>query len=247
MYYVRIDPTPESLYTAIFELYRREPPELVTSADFQSQLGAEVIEIHSDPLKAARIAHAVRNFLGDRGEYALREVYAAETCDCENRIFRYLKHIFAHGGAEARNLAAKPVREFEFLRQRVSLECHRLKGFVRFQSTASGAYYAKIEPDYNVTALILPFFCQRFPDQDFMIHDIRRGIAGVSHGHKQTVLQLGELDFEVNLTENEMEFQRLFREYYRKVSVKELRNIRLMLNFMPRRYQKNLPETDERP
>lgn len=245
MYYVKIDPVPESLYTAVFDLYLKETPKLITSGDFQTELGAEVVEIHQDPEKARRIARAARKHLGPAGINKLRYVYAAECEDFEGVIFRYLKYIFSHGGAAAKNMAAPDVMAFEYLCRRVSIECHRLKGFVRFQSTESGIYYAKIEPDYNVMALIMPFFCQRFPNQDFLIHDARRNLVGISHGKKRALFSLEQQEISVQLAEEEREFQRLFKEYYQHISIAERRNIKLMRGFMPRRYHRNLMERDE--
>lgn len=245
MYYVKIDPVPESLYTAVFDLYLKETPKLITSGDFQTELGAEIVEIHQDAEKAERIARAARKHLGTVGINKLRYVYAAESEDFEGVIFRYLKYIFSHGGTSAKNTAAPDVMAFESLYRRVNLECHRIKGFVRFQSTESGVYYAKIEPDYNIVALIMPFFCRRFPDPDFVIHDARRNLIGISHAKNRIVFKAEHHEISAQPTAEEREFQRLFKEYYQHISIAERKNPKLMQGFMPRRYHKNLTEKDE--
>lgn len=245
MYYVKIEPIPESLYTAIFDLYRKETPALITSGAFQTKLGVEVVEIGQNPQKAQRIADAAEKHLGASGVHKLRYVYAAEREDYEGVIFRYLKYVFSHGRASAKNMTAPEVMSFEYLYRRINLECHRFKGFVRFQSTESGVYYAKIEPDYNIAALILPFFRHRFPDQDFVLHDTRRNLVGISHGNKQVFFRPEQQKLSVRLAKDEMEFQRLFKEYYHSVDIAERRNPKLMKAYMPSRYHKYLTEKDE--
>ncbi len=68
---------------------------------------------------------------------------------------------------------------------------------------------------------------------------------GISHGKRREVFGLEQQGISVQLAEEELEFQRLFKEYYQHIAIQERKNTKLMLNFMPRRYHKNLLERDE--
>jgi probable DNA metabolism protein len=53
----------------------------------------------------------------------------------------------------------------EKLSQRVRLEAHRMRGFVRFEKVAGGKYFALIAPVHNVLPLIRRHFERRYADQ----------------------------------------------------------------------------------
>lgn len=77
----------------------------------------------------------------------------------------------------------------------------------------------------------------------FVIHDTKRNVFAMHNGNKNAVVTSNEnKDF---FTLGKDEFTALWKKYYDTVNIKERKNIRLMENYMPKRYHKNLPEKDK--
>ena len=52
----------------------------------------------------------------------------------------------------------------------VGREVHRMKEFVRFEKVGD-LYFAKIVPEYDVLALVVPHFKNRFSDQQWVLYE----------------------------------------------------------------------------
>lgn len=58
-------------------------------------------------------------------------------------------------------------------------EARFLLQFIRFARMDNGVYYARITPDNDVVALLMPDFADRYRTMPFLIHDVNRQIAGI--------------------------------------------------------------------
>ena len=106
--------------------------------------------------------------------------------------------------------------------------------------SASGAYYAPYSPDNDITELLMPHFAERFKSEKFVIHDLKRKLAGMYDGHEWFIGYAGEA--EVYLSEYEKAFETLWKKYYKAVNIKERPHEKQMKGSMPVRYWKYLPE-----
>ncbi len=122
----------------------------------------------------------------------------------------------------------------------VRLEAHRFLGFIRFSKSQNGVFYACFEPDNDIIDLILPHFKKRFYAIPFILHDVKNG--------KLYATFKGKTERHFNLYKKAKisdDYAKLFKTYYDTVFIKERKNERQMLNYMPRRYHKNMPEKNE--
>lgn len=141
-------------------------------------------------------------------------------------------------------LANSSVSEFYYTIKKVLNEKHRFTGFIRFKETASGILYAPYSPDNDITEILCPHFVKRLSCTPFIIHDIKRNIAGVSDG-KSFKIMATETDAILNLSSDEKNWEALWKNYYKAIDIKERRNKKQQNNLMPLRYRKFLPETYE--
>jgi probable DNA metabolism protein len=166
-------------------------------------------------------------------------------------LWKYQKKLFADPtGCFAQNILDEHVHKLHQTANKVRQEAHLLTGFVRFQTTVQGISFAAIEPSYNVVELLAPHFCQRFPNQDWLIVDTRRGTAihyeqgelrSVHLSAKDLPLQNGSLRAEI-IDEDEERFRELWQTYHKAITIPERKNLRLMTRLLPRKYWKYLPE-----
>ena len=233
----------EGLFTSVFDLYREKVDYVTSDYALQPSFDTEIRIIHTDVEKADRIKKAILSHAGKYGFNEIMNAYRSCNKNKENIIFRYIMLMFERKDS-IKNLANSDVIAFNDICSKVYHEVHRLHGFLRFQKSKMGIYYAKVEPDNDVLELLMPHFCSRYRDMMFLIYDSRRNLVGIFDRIKYAVFQSKE-PLTVILDEEELAFQRLFKLYYKKISILERKNLRQMKQYMPKRYHKNMLEKDE--
>ncbi len=200
--------------------------------------------IENDEEKAERVAKALKRYCG-------RETFnyiGVCLLSCDNNALK-TAFDFAYLTLRERKsvidrLALKAVSDFLFTVKTVLNEKHRFTGFIRFKETARGILYAPYSPDNDITELLCPHFVKRLSDVPFIIHDVKRNVAGVSDGRRFTIMKT-ENQAVLDLSKDEKEWENLWKEYYKAVNIKERKNRKQQNNLMPMRYRKFLPETYE--
>lgn len=233
------DGTTEGFYTAVFYAYAEKGSVITSQENRQLSFDTEIINVVSNYEKAAR----VRARLDKLDRYASGDIdLALRSGDSlkEQAAFEYIKLIIQNGRAVRKMLSLPAVIELNDIIGRVTGELHKMKGFMRFMETESGALYAPYSPDNDITDLIAPHFKARLGAQKFVIHDIRRKKAALSDGKEWFMAEVGEA--EIYLSEYERAFENLWKKYYASVNIKERPHEKQMKGYMPVRYWKFLPE-----
>ncbi len=233
------DGTPSTFFTAVFDAFREK--ECVITSDRQVQLSfdSEVIRVGCDEQKCER----VRNGIAKYDRLAEEEIaLAIRSCDPlkEQTAFEYIRKLMNVKAPVRKMLNAPEVIEFNDIVYKVTGETHRLKGFLRFMENSAGVLYAPYSPDNNITDLLMEHFAERLKSEKFVIHDLKRKIAGMYDGNEWIMGYAGEA--EVYLSEYERTFENLWKKYYNSVNIKERPHEKQMKGYMPVRYWKFLPE-----
>lgn len=130
--------------------------------------------------------------------------------------------------------------------QYVAHENHRFKGFTRFKELKNHILYAEIEPENNILYLLSMHFQKRLKNEYFMIVDKKRNIVSVYdknnfyivHGEN---IKIAELQNSIE----EQEIELLWKNFYKTIGIKERKNDRCRMNFMPKKYWKNIIEVSD--
>ena len=236
------DGTAEGFFSAVFDAYGDKGALLTSSDAFQAALDDSFVRVPPSPEKAARVVRKLEAL--DRGcLWEIDCILRTPEADREQAAFLYI-HLLTERKGPVRGMLSRPeVRRARELAERVGQERHRLTGFLRFRETADGVFYAPCAPDNEVVELLMPHFAARFKTFPFVIHDLKRKLAGLCDGRNWTVVPAPEA--ELVLSENEDEFEALWKKYYRTVNIPSRRNIRQMKGYMPVRYWKFLPEKQD--
>ena len=113
-------------------------------------------------------------------------------------------------------------------------------------------YYAPIEPDHNILALLVPHFTARFAGQKWFIHDRRRNLGAYYDGRECRLVSGVEISDQLAASlqgrkagsedEEEMLCRELWQEYFTSTALEERKNEKLQKQHMPVRYWKYLTE-----
>lgn len=233
------DGSPESFFTAVFDGYKDSECVITSENDLQISLDSNFINIAPDLEKVKRVTDGILKYDKDALDDILLALRSFD-CQKEQIAFGYIKTIFKMKMLVKTAFNLPEITAFYDLLHRVTDEIHKIKGFLRFMESESGAFYAPYSPDNDITDLIMPHFVARFNAQKFVIHDIKRKIAGLYNGSDWIMCPLDEP--EIVLSDSEKSFESLWKKYYSSVNIESRPHEKQMKGYMPVRYWKFLPE-----
>ena len=118
---------------------------------------------------------------------------------------------------------------------------HKMTGFVRFEELEDGTLYAKVESKFNVLYFLGKHFLKRFNNQNFIIHDINRKIAFIKTKDDYSIQEVAFFD-EPNYSTNEEKFQKLWKRFFKGVTIEERINPKLQQQLVPLIYRTYMSE-----
>ena len=250
------DGSMEGMFTALYEgLFAKEEIEAIVSREsYMPSLFATVKIIETDPKKARKLKYTLQKRLSKQAFKNLIYCYLSES-GMERTILSYIKKALAVRRKIDGNFGDETIMEITKTAKKVAYEVHRFHGFLRFRRIYDDLYYAPIEPDYNILALLIPHFRARYADQKWFIHDRRRKLGAYYDGQECHLVTLVELNEELEASlqgiktgaegEEELFYRELWNEYFKSIAIEERKNKRLQRQHMPTRYWGNLIEKVE--
>lgn len=128
----------------------------------------------------------------------------------------------------------------------VSREIHKFKGFLRFRELENKVLYAQVEPVNDILFFLSNHFSKRLKNEFWIIKDVKREIVSIYD--KKSFVIVMENDFIISTnkeSEDEKVFLDLWKVFYRTVGIKERKNDRCRMNFMPKKYWKYIVEVSD--
>jgi|LSQX01.1.fsa_nt_gb probable DNA metabolism protein len=233
----------DGLLTAIYEAYyRHETPDSILPCEYiQQAFWENNIHIQTDSDKASKVYAAVSRKISYN---ALTNIYHAYLSDHEKIhtfIYQYVKLGFKKGASVDLYLSDDRVLKVQKAAKRVRGECHAMLGLIRFKKLDDNLYYAPFNPSCNITVLVCPHFKERLSDQNWIIHDVNRNIAGVFDGEKCLFIDLPS-EFQYTHRTDKDSYEILWKEYFNSICIKERIKPKLQKQHMPVKYWKYLTE-----
>ncbi|RNC66257.1 TIGR03915 family putative DNA repair protein [Proteiniphilum sp. X52] len=247
------DNTFDGLLSCVFFAYeQRKFPDLILSESDQKPLFIdEQYHVDTEKEKSNRVWKGLGKKISKFARNMLLSVWLSELPETTMLLFRYIRKNIDHPQGIEMNFGDDDVLRVKDIAQKVGADARKLIQFVRFQETADGIWFAPVSPRYNVLSLIVPHFTSRYAGQPWIIYDTERNtglyydmrtVQEITFSQKDLVeLKSGRLDNE-KLSDEEAFFQKMWKEYFQRITVKERINLKLQRQHMPRRYWKYLPE-----
>lgn len=233
----------EGLLTSIYEAYYRHefPKNIWTRGNIQESFLESYVHIETNLVNAQKVFKSIKEKISEASfDYAFY-THLSELRDAGTWIYNYLRLGWKLGSKVDLYEADDKVLVVHNTSRKVLGESHRMLGLLRFKQIGESLYYSVMEPDYNIAGLIAPHFADRLSDQNFIIHDVRRGIAVVYNQEDWTLID-ANFEYLPQNEEGENDFQSLWKGYFRNISIKNRVNTRLQRKNMPARYWKHLTE-----
>lgn len=245
------DGTFDGLLTCIFISYEKKlvNPSIYPEQTYQKTFFDTSTHVITDSEKSDRVWKGLRAKITAKELARLYYTYLSEIENLENILYQAIKYIFDSKENVASDFGNTYILQVSKLAKSVSRERHRMTAFVRFKLTGDGIYFANIVPDFNVLPLIVQHFKNRYADQKWIIYDLKRNY-GLFYNLDtvETIILNFSSDFnpaatpETLFAESELEFQQLWKDYFKSTNIEERKNTKLHLRHVPKRYWKYLSE-----
>ncbi len=243
--YVCVDSL-EGIFTGIYRAWAsglgHENVRLFLEGEYEPELFTEYEQVEAEPEKAEKVAGSIRRKISAAAFFHVCRCALSREPDRADAVYRFLIPGFRHG-AEILSMLQLPAVERVFsLSRRVGNEAHKYLEFIRFKQTAGGVLLARIAPRSRVLPLVAPHFADRLSGEAWVIYDETRREAAV-HGVLEewylARLSTEEAEKLRDLPESGDGYEKLWKTFFRAVSIKERENPRCQRNFLPlwmRRY-----------
>lgn len=237
------DGTFEGLLTVIFECYvsKTLPQNIFNTNIYYHNFLDKTIYIKTDLEKSSRIFKEIEKNICHEALYNCFNAFLCDEKDKEINILKYICNGFDIGPKINNMLAVSYVYKVINMKKKSSSECHRLKGLTRFIELNNNLYYCKINPDNNIIEPLAHHFINRFPSQNFIMHDENRDTCLLYNGHTYEIINCKCFNLP-NLSNDEKKYQQLWQLFFNTISIDERANYKCQRQFMPKKYWKNLIE-----
>lgn len=234
-----------SLLALIVILIRKKTiPKDIKPCNFEFSLFDEVEELLL-PEKEETINYIIKNIGYDNFNMIFR-LYLSVFKDKELFIFYYCLYSLKYKETTRFMRNNKWVNETLKQSLYVSRENHKFKGFTRFKKMNNEIYYAEINPTNNILPLLSNHFRARLKSEYWIIKDVKRNLYSL-YDKKCFIIVSGD-EFKINdfnLSDDEDKFLSLWKEFYNTIGIKERKNDRCRMNFMPKKYWKYIVEMSD--
>lgn len=236
---------PSLLYLVVTLLHSSlTPADIKSYEEYQASLFDNAISIKL--IEDEIIYKSYLNKLSSKVMHIVYYVYLSSSERKELVIYYFIKNALKYKDEIIYRRNLNCVNEALKLSKYVGSENHKFKGFLRFKELDNGLYYAEVTPNNNIISLLAMHFKDRLRNESFLIKDKKRNIYALKDESK--IYYLNDKDIEklnINLSDNEKDIEQLWKTFFKTIAIKERKNKKAQMNFMPKRYWKDMIEMEE--
>lgn len=236
------DGTFEGLLTCIYHHYYTEKASgIFRKEEYQSTMLGGYQEVETEEEKTITVYEAIEKKISSEDLKRVYKVFMSSVENRETKILNYVRLGFVKGSCVSMLHGDPIVYEVQQAERKVNGEVHRLKGLIRFSELGNKVLYSPIEPDHDLIEFLADHFCDRFKNEPFIIHDVKRSKALIAYQGSWYISRFTKDELSP-LSEEEKEYRRLWKSYFENMAIRERINPRCQKNLMPVRYWKHLTE-----
>ena len=222
VYYKKLKPT---------NIYKKLPNEIIFEKTIHIQINEEN---YTKVLKAMKSKFQKK---------IVQRVMNIFMCDSKNFEMALLEYIILgfKDDKQLLNINNSCVFYLNNLEKELFKNVHKMYAFVRFEELDDNSLYAKLECKFNTLYFLAKHFLKRFNNQDFIIHDINRKLAFIKIGEDFSFQEVAHFE-EPSQSQNEQKFQKLWKSFFKGISIEERVNLKLQQNQVPLIYRTYMSE-----
>ena len=235
------DGTFDGFLCCVFESYNsQEIPTDILPDTKELPFLLPVKHIATIPDRARRVRRSIPQKLGAEAADFVRRAFLTCHAQKELLLLRFFRLGYEKGPVVLRMLTEDTVHALTEAVRHLEHEAHLLTGFVRF-SDADGVLASIIEPKNIVLPIIAPHFCNRYPNERFVLYDNTHAMALLHQSGAFEIAYVGAFSMP-DPDEEERKYRALWRLFYDTIEVEGRHNPRCRMGHMPKRYWRCMTE-----
>ena len=215
----------------VIKIYKTLPNEIIFE---------EILEVSTDDEKCQKVLKAIKSKFPKQILEKILNIFMCDTREFELELLEYIKIGFKDV-KQLHNINNSSVFYLNNLEKELFKNVHKMYAFVRFQELEDNTLYAKLECKFNVIYFLAKHFLKRFNNQNFIIHDINRKVAFVKIEENYSIQDVAFFD-EPIYSSNEEKFQKLWKRFFKGVTIEERLNLKLQQQLVPLIYRTYMSE-----
>lgn len=228
----------------VFESYvKNEIPAAVFSPESFTPTLYETRQILTDSEKSLRVSRSIPKKISGDAASLVSLMFLSRGTEWELTTLRFLRLGFKHGAAVCSMLQNDVVSAVMKTTKSVTNEAHLSKEFLRFSDTGAGLV-ARIKPKNLVLPLMQAHFCDRFPEETFLILDMTHSMALAYSPYKARIIPAEWIETPPD-SEDEAFYKQLWKRFYIVAGVEGRFNPKCRQTHMPKRYWDCMTEFDQ--
>ncbi|MBC7958620.1 MAG: TIGR03915 family putative DNA repair protein, partial [Vallitaleaceae bacterium] len=228
----------DGFLSCIYEhYYAQKATSIYAEAAYQPVLFDDIKVIPTDQMKAKKVYDSLFEKLTEDIYWDIFYTFLSNDPEKDSYLLRYLIVAFKMGKDIYKlhsNEVTYPVKKIS---KSVMGERHRFMGLLRFSDVGS-CLYAPFEPEHDILMTLSDHFVDRFKNERFIIHDMKRKKAIISNYGKWLITDF-ELKEAILPSERELLFQGLWKSYFESIAIDTRANKKLQQQFVPLKYRKH--------
>jgi probable DNA metabolism protein len=237
------DSSIDGFFTLVYEVYynKLKPTQILKSKP-NELLFEDILEIFTDKTKSQKVQSAIKKKFTKKNHDKIKNIFFCDNHDFEIYLLQFIIIGFKDQ-KQLSNINHSCVLFIDNLLKQFFQVVHKMKGFTRFIELENGFLYAKLENEFNIVPFLAKHFITRFNNQDFVIHDTLRQISFIKDKNNTSIQNI--VDVQLEYSQNEQQFQKLWQTFFDSVTIKERKNLKLQRQMVPIKYRKDMTEFKE--
>ncbi|KGT48384.1 TIGR03915 family putative DNA repair protein [Acinetobacter sp. HR7] len=244
------------LLSCIFRAFAFKEYEVSVTANLHAQNGLfdEFIHVASNDEHGQRVWQGLKQKISSASLRAFYFAFLSEQEQAFQNLFDFAVYVFQNQYPVDQDYGHSAVIGMSQWAKQVGREKHRMEAFVRFKKCKDGLFLSLVKPDFNVLPIITRHFKERYQDQSWLIYDEQRqyGIYYDLQQVHQVEMNAEAIDpqarigrsqaFSIELDDEEVLYDQLWKDYFQSVNIQARRNIKLHIQYVPKRYWRYMNE-----
>ena len=231
----------EGFLSLVYEVYYKKlKPTKIYKTLLNEIIFEEILEIQTSEENSTKVLKAIKTKFPKPIVEKILNIFM-----CDSRAFEVaLLEFIIIGFKDTKqlfNINNSSVFYLSNLEKELFKNVHKMYAFVRFEELDDDTLYAKLECKFNVVYFLAKHFLKRFNNQNFIIHDINRKIAFIKTKDDYSIQEVAFFD-EPNYSANEEKFQKLWKRFFKGVTIEERINPKLQQQLVPLIYRTYMSE-----
>lgn len=231
----------EGFLTLVYTVYYEKvtPTEIIKERPLETLFDTFNV-IETDTHKAMKVLEALQAKWTKQNLQMVYNIFLCDTRDFELDLLNYIKLGFK-SQKQLQNLNHDFVFNLTKLQKELFRFQHKMIAYARFEELEDKTLYAKIDGKFNVIHHLGRHFAKRFNTERFIIHDIKRSLAFLHTEQGKSIQRVYDYE-EPTLSASEVKFQRLWKTFFKHVSIESRENLKLQQNHVPLLYRALMTE-----